>query len=192
MAAGGEQPLRVALDRITYWSGVGAQLSPTVQAPGRRGPEADRARARGRLNAPVARQAAPRSHGVDAWPSMHPSRADDAPMAGRPTRWRSARIIDAWGVKGWIKLQPFAADPQALFSSRRWHLQARRLARATAAAMPALLHITQAKTHGDAVVAAARELADRDAADALRGRERVRARAAAFRPPATTSTTGST
>ena len=31
MAAGSEQPLRVALDRITYWSDVGAQLSPTVQ-----------------------------------------------------------------------------------------------------------------------------------------------------------------
>jgi small subunit ribosomal protein S16 len=30
MAAGGEQPLRVALDRINYWSSVGAQLSPTV------------------------------------------------------------------------------------------------------------------------------------------------------------------
>jgi len=31
MAAGGDQPLRVALDRVGYWSGVGAQLSPTVQ-----------------------------------------------------------------------------------------------------------------------------------------------------------------
>lgn len=30
MAAGAEQGLRVALDRITYWSDVGAQLSPTV------------------------------------------------------------------------------------------------------------------------------------------------------------------
>jgi small subunit ribosomal protein S16 len=30
MAAGGEQPLRVALDRVGYWAGVGAQLSPTV------------------------------------------------------------------------------------------------------------------------------------------------------------------
>jgi small subunit ribosomal protein S16 len=30
MAAGGEQPLRVAIDRVSYWSGVGAQLSPTV------------------------------------------------------------------------------------------------------------------------------------------------------------------
>ncbi len=31
MAAGAEQGLRVALDRITHWKGVGAQLSPTVQ-----------------------------------------------------------------------------------------------------------------------------------------------------------------
>lgn len=31
MAAGGEQPLRVAMDRVTYWKGVGAQLSPTVE-----------------------------------------------------------------------------------------------------------------------------------------------------------------
>jgi 16S rRNA processing protein RimM len=55
-----------------------------------------------------------------------------------------------------------------LFSSRRWHLRAPAHA-ATAAAIPALLHITQAKTHGDTVVAAARELTDRDAAHALRG-----------------------
>jgi small subunit ribosomal protein S16 len=31
MAAGGEQGLRVALDRVTHWAGVGAQLSPTVK-----------------------------------------------------------------------------------------------------------------------------------------------------------------
>lgn len=30
MAAGGEQGLRVAMDRVTYWTGVGAQVSPTV------------------------------------------------------------------------------------------------------------------------------------------------------------------
>ncbi|MBL8330518.1 MAG: 30S ribosomal protein S16 [Rubrivivax sp.] len=30
MAAGSEQPLRVSLDRVNYWAGVGAQLSPTV------------------------------------------------------------------------------------------------------------------------------------------------------------------
>ncbi|HSB22413.1 MAG TPA: 30S ribosomal protein S16 [Burkholderiaceae bacterium] len=31
MASGAEQPLRLALDRVSYWSGVGAQLSPTVK-----------------------------------------------------------------------------------------------------------------------------------------------------------------
>jgi small subunit ribosomal protein S16 len=30
MAAGGEQPLRLALDRVNYWTGVGAQASATV------------------------------------------------------------------------------------------------------------------------------------------------------------------
>ena len=30
MAAEGEQPLRVAFDRIEHWAGQGAQLSPTV------------------------------------------------------------------------------------------------------------------------------------------------------------------
>ena len=31
VAAGGEQPLRVAFDRVDYWAGQGAQLSPTVE-----------------------------------------------------------------------------------------------------------------------------------------------------------------
>jgi small subunit ribosomal protein S16 len=30
VAAGGEQPLRVAFDRIEHWTGHGAQMSPTV------------------------------------------------------------------------------------------------------------------------------------------------------------------
>lgn len=79
-----------------------------------------------------------------------------------------ARIVDAWGLKGWIKLQPFATDPQALFSSRRWHLKPAAHA-IGGPAIPPLLRITQAKMHGDSVVAAARELPDRDAAHALRG-----------------------
>lgn len=31
MASANEQGLRVALDRVTHWAGVGAQLSPTVK-----------------------------------------------------------------------------------------------------------------------------------------------------------------
>lgn len=30
VAAGGENPLSIAVDRVHYWTGQGAQLSPTV------------------------------------------------------------------------------------------------------------------------------------------------------------------
>jgi 16S rRNA processing protein RimM len=84
------------------------------------------------------------------------------------------RIVDAWGLKGWIKVQAFAADPQALFSSRRWFLlpseKAGRLPPPIgAAAIPTLLKITQAKDHGDMIVALAQEVPDRATAEALRG-----------------------
>ena len=34
-----------------------------------------------------------------------------------------ARVIDAWGVKGGIKLHPFSSDPQALFCTKKWFVQ---------------------------------------------------------------------
>jgi 16S rRNA processing protein RimM len=86
-----------------------------------------------------------------------------------------ARIIGAWGVKGWIKVQPFAADPQALFSSRRWFLQppepqgGPKRPAAPAAPLPPLLKVSQAKSHGEWVVAQVQEAGDRSAAEALRG-----------------------
>ena len=99
----------------------------------------------------------PSSAAEPAWP-------DDAVEVGR--------IGGAWGVKGWFKVQPFATDPQALFSSKRWFPRAAedsRPARPGAAALPALLKIVEAKEHGDGVVARAQEVADRDGAEALRG-----------------------
>ncbi len=86
------------------------------------------------------------------------------------------RIVDAWGVKGWFKVQPFAADPQALFSSRRWFLRApaHRAAPGADASqrpgpVPPSLKITQARRHADGVVAQAQEVEDRTSAEALRG-----------------------
>ena len=69
-----------------------------------------------------------------------------------------ARVLDAWGIKGWIRVQPYAKDPQALFSSRRWFLrppEARpgRAAREATATLPTLLRIAEAREHGDDVVA---------------------------------------
>jgi 16S rRNA processing protein RimM len=85
-----------------------------------------------------------------------------------------ARVLDAWGVKGWIRVQPYAKDPQALFSSRRWFLRPReeqsgRPVREAAAPLPTLLRIAEAREHGDDVIAAVRDVDDRTAAEALRG-----------------------
>lgn len=86
------------------------------------------------------------------------------------------RVVDAWGIKGWIKVQPFASDPQALFSSRRWLVKPpeessvkRPVPARPAAAWPSLLKVTQAKEHGDVVVAQVQEVEDRSGAEALRG-----------------------
>ena len=33
------------------------------------------------------------------------------------------RILDAWGVKGWLKILPHSTLPEALFSAKSWFLQ---------------------------------------------------------------------
>ncbi|HSV79593.1 MAG TPA: ribosome maturation factor RimM [Ramlibacter sp.] len=78
------------------------------------------------------------------------------------------RIADAWGIKGWFKVLPHSADPQALFSSKRWYLQAPDQG-PRAFAGTVLLRIREAKDHSDTVVARADEIDDRAAAEALRG-----------------------
>ena len=85
-----------------------------------------------------------------------------------------ARVLDAWGIKGWIRVQPYAKDPQALFSSRRWFLRPPeahpgRAAREATGTLPTLLRIAEAREHGDDVVASVRDITDRSAAEALRG-----------------------
>jgi len=115
-----------------------------------------------------------------------PSLPEDAVEVGR--------ILGAWGIKGGIKVMPFASDPQALFASRRWFLKPAGTTRppavadaqrpdaapapsrktpaqraALAAPMPAALNVHGVRDQGDAIVALAPEIADRDAAEALKG-----------------------
>lgn len=78
------------------------------------------------------------------------------------------RIADAWGIKGWFKVLPHSASPEALFSSRRWYLLPPEKAKA-AFAGPVLLRVREAKEHSDSVVASAHEVDDRTAAEALKG-----------------------
>lgn len=113
-----------------------------------------------------------------AWP-------DDAIEVGR--------ILGAWGIKGGIKVLPFAADPQALFSSKRWFLKPAESAKppsaaaapanalkppvaktaaqkaALAAPLPFALNVKGVRDQGDAIVCTAPEIPDRDAAEAMKG-----------------------
>jgi 16S rRNA processing protein RimM len=83
------------------------------------------------------------------------------------------RVLGAWGIKGGIRVKPFAADPQALFSSKRWYLQPPEVPRPVGvkptARVPSLLRVVLAREQGDSVVATVHDLTDRDMAEALKG-----------------------
>ena len=108
------------------------------------------------------------------------------------------RILGAWGIKGGIKVLPFAADPQALLSAKVWFLKPAESAKppsaaastnplkpakaavtpahktpaqkaALAAPLPFALNVQGVRDQGDAIVATAPEIPDRDAAEAMKG-----------------------
>ena len=96
---------------------------------------------------------------------LEPTFPDDAVEVGR--------VLGAWGIKGGIRVMPFAKDPQALFSSRCWFLRPPEgpqvVLSTRPGAYPPVLRITSSKVQGDSVVATAQELPDRNAAEAMRG-----------------------
>lgn len=104
------------------------------------------------------------------------------------------RVLDAWGVKGGLKVLPFSSDPQALFCTKRWFLKPAELpggvrapARASARApqtaasaagqagevvklqRPRFLKVRQAREQGDAIVVTAEGVEDRNTAESLKG-----------------------
>ena len=104
------------------------------------------------------------------------------------------RIVDAWGIKGGIKVLPFSSDPQALFCTKKWFIQPA-LVQGGAIAKPAasskagpssvssesgaapvprlskprLLRVKQAKEQGDVIVATVDDVQDRNGAESLKG-----------------------
>lgn len=104
--------------------------------------------------------------------------APDRPAASLPAGLDAAelpadaievgRIADAWGVKGWFKVLPHSASPEALFSSKRWYLlPSERGAKTFSGTL--LLRVREAKEHSGSIVASAQEVDDRSAAEALKG-----------------------
>jgi 16S rRNA processing protein RimM len=83
------------------------------------------------------------------------------------------RIADAWGIKGWFKIIPYSASPEALFSSKRWFLLPPEKRAGVVAKTPLfqgtqLLKISIAKEHADTVVVQADGVDDRNTAELLK------------------------
>lgn len=86
------------------------------------------------------------------------------------------RVIAPYGVKGWIRIQPFTAAAKNLLAYREWWIDCgdgRRCYR-----------VTQSRLHGAAVLAKLEGCDDRDAASRFRNRELAVPRTALPEPAA--------
>ena len=82
------------------------------------------------------------------------------------------RILDAWGVKGWVKILPHSTDPEALFSAKTWYLQTPDVKFRPGFSLfsgTVSLKVDEAKIHSGTVVAKFSGIDDRNVAEALRG-----------------------
>ncbi|HSX92599.1 MAG TPA: ribosome maturation factor RimM [Hydrogenophaga sp.] len=82
------------------------------------------------------------------------------------------RIQDAWGIKGWVRIQPYSADTDALFASRDWFLQPpeARFARGFSVFTGCVaLRVAELKAHADGLVARLEGVDDRNLAESLKG-----------------------
>jgi 16S rRNA processing protein RimM len=72
------------------------------------------------------------------------------------------RVIDAWGLKGGIKVQPYSQDAQALLKAREWWIEEGPEWRD--------VEVFSARLHGLSVTATLVGISDRDVAEKLKGR----------------------
>lgn len=78
------------------------------------------------------------------------------------------RITGAWGVKGWVKVQGFSADADALSATTQWFvLGAERGAKVFDGVLA--LEVKAIRPHADVWVVQFAQLDDRDVAQALKG-----------------------
>lgn len=69
-------------------------------------------------------------------------------------------VTGAYGIRGWVRIKPYSPDADAMLYAKTWWLD-----------KPVLRDVDtmQVKTHGDEVVAQLMGVADRNAAEALKG-----------------------
>lgn len=80
------------------------------------------------------------------------------------------RITAAHGVRGWIRVQPYSADAQCLLAAQVWWLRAPDSALDPGVfSHPSPLEVHASRMQGKVLAAQLGAVADRDAAEALRG-----------------------
>jgi len=82
------------------------------------------------------------------------------------------RLGEAWGIKGWLKVHPHNADPEALLSASTWWLEppAAPYDRGFKTFSGAVsVAVSDIKPHADTLVVRLEGVADRTAAELLRG-----------------------
>lgn len=81
------------------------------------------------------------------------------------------RIVSAYGVRGWVKIQPFSPEADVLRAARQWWL-ARPVPltdQGVLSSPPYSVEVTKARTQGSDLVAELAGLTDRAQAEALKG-----------------------
>jgi 16S rRNA processing protein RimM len=80
------------------------------------------------------------------------------------------RIVSAYGVRGWVKIQPHSANSQVLLAAKTWWLKAPVAPGSTVAAKPAFkAGVKNCRPQGATVVAELDCVPDRDRAEAMKG-----------------------
>ena len=80
------------------------------------------------------------------------------------------RILAPYGVKGWVKIQPYSADAGTLLAARQWWLKAPvPPGKSGALSHAQITRVVSAKKHGSTVVAQLAIIPDRDRAEAHKG-----------------------
>lgn len=80
------------------------------------------------------------------------------------------RVGAPFGVQGWVRVQTFSADPDALLDHDRWWLQAPQgRIRPGTARTPGPVEVLEAQPHGAGLIARFEGIDGRDAAAALTG-----------------------
>lgn len=95
----------------------------------------------------------------------------DFPSNGTPEDLvELGRIVSAYGVRGWVKVQPHAANGQVLLNAKTWWVKTPAPLKGAGVLTSAqAVNISASRMHSGTVVAQLATVSDRDAAESLKG-----------------------